>query len=203
MAVSFESDIDILYGIGGAPEGIVSAAAVRALEGNMQARLLLRKDVKGETEENLKISESELLRCNKMGVEVNKVLELEELVKSDEIIFAATGITESTLLQPVMKNGNILKTDTLIIRGKSRTIRHINATHNLKEKCYRRAYKNWYYNLIIEEGIMLELGIPNNRKFKENFEKYKQDTKNKDIRNEKYIFKNSVKYMFTSTIFLC
>ena len=48
---------------------------------------------------------------------------------------------------------------------------------------------------------MLELGIPNNRKFKENFEKYKQDTKNKDIRNEKYIFKNSVKYMFTSTIF--
>ena len=134
MAVSFESDIDILYGIGGAPEGIVSAAAVRALEGNMQARLLLRKDVKGETEENLKISESELLRCNKMGVEVNKVLELEELVKSDEIIFAATGITESTLLQPVMKNGNILKTDTLIIRGKSRTIRHINATHNLKEK---------------------------------------------------------------------
>ena len=46
MAVSFESDIDILYGIGGAPEGIVSAAAVRALEGNMQARLLLRKDVK-------------------------------------------------------------------------------------------------------------------------------------------------------------
>jgi fructose-1,6-bisphosphatase II len=69
-----------------------------------------------------------------MGVEINKVLELEELVKSDEIIFAATGITESTLLQPVMKNGNILKTDTLIIRGKSRTIRHINATHNLKEK---------------------------------------------------------------------
>ena len=64
MAVSFESDIDILYGIGGAPEGIVSAAAVRALEGNMQARLLLRKDVKGETEENLKISESELLRCS-------------------------------------------------------------------------------------------------------------------------------------------
>lgn len=97
MAVSFESDIDILYGIGGKIEGIaVSAAAVRALEGNMQARLLLRKDVKGETEENLKISESELLRCNKMGVEVNKVLELEELVKSDEIIFAATGITEST-----------------------------------------------------------------------------------------------------------
>ena len=134
MAVSFESDIDILYGIGGAPEGIVSAAAVRALEGNMQARLLLRKDVKGETEENLKISESELRRCNEMGVEINKVLELEELVKSDEIIFAATGITESTLLQPVTKNGNILKTDTLIIRGKSRTIRHINATHNLKEK---------------------------------------------------------------------
>ena len=69
-----------------------------------------------------------------MGVEVNKVLELEELVKSDEIIFAATGITESTLLQPVMKNGNILKTDTLIIRGKSRTIRHINSTHKKKKK---------------------------------------------------------------------
>ena len=48
---------------------------------------------------------------------------------------------------------------------------------------------------------MLELGIPNNRKFKENFEKYKQDTKNKDIRNEKYIFKNNVKYMISSTMF--
>ena len=48
---------------------------------------------------------------------------------------------------------------------------------------------------------MLELGIPNNRKFKENFEKYKQDTKNKDIRNERHIFKNNAKYMISSTMF--
>ena len=48
---------------------------------------------------------------------------------------------------------------------------------------------------------MLELGIPNNRKFKENFEKYKQDTKNKDIRNERDIFKNNAKYMISSTMF--
>mgnify|MGYP006402343207 CR=1 FL=1 len=48
---------------------------------------------------------------------------------------------------------------------------------------------------------MLELGIPNNRKFKENFEKYKQDTKNKDAQNERHIFKNNVKYMISSTMF--
>ena len=134
MAASFDNDIDILYGIGGAPEGVITAAAVRALDGNMQARLILRKDVKGETEENIKISDEELNRSIKMGVEINKILSLDDLVKTDEIIFSATGITDSKILKGVKINDNIVETDTLIIRGKSRTIRHINSIHNLKEK---------------------------------------------------------------------
>ena len=128
------SQVDVLYCIGGAPEGIISAAVVRALDGNMQARLLPRPMVKGPTEENIKIGEEEVARCEASGVAVNTVLKLEDLVKNDNVIFSATGITKGDLVEGVTVNGRLATTETLVVRGNSRTIRRIRSTHNLDRK---------------------------------------------------------------------
>ncbi len=129
-----DSDVDFMYTIGGAPEGIVSAGITKALEGDMQARLILRSDAKGKTEENLKHDEIELTRCRAMNVEVNKKYMLNQLVSTDNVIFSATGITRGDLLEGVRKNGNTVTTETLLIRGKSGTLRIIRSNHNLKKK---------------------------------------------------------------------
>lgn len=133
-----EKDIDAYYGIGGAPEGVISAALVRALGGDMEARLLLRNDVKGDTDENKKLAQFEKMRCQQMGVEPNTRLVLDDLVKSDNVIFSATGITGGALLSGVemSKNKKYATTETLLIRGKTGTIRRIHSTH-LLEKKYR------------------------------------------------------------------
>lgn len=129
-----DSDVDMLYGIGGAPEGVISAAVIRALGGDMQARLKLRSEVKGVSLENDKISNYEKSRCEKMGLNVGDVLTLDDLVKDDEVIFSATGVTSGDLLEGVKRKGNIARTQTLVIRGKSKTVRYINAVHNLEYK---------------------------------------------------------------------
>ena len=67
-----DSEVDVLYGIGGAPEGVVSQLVIRALDGDMQGRLLARHDVKGDSEENRRIGEQELARCAAMGIEAGK-----------------------------------------------------------------------------------------------------------------------------------
>ena len=76
----------MVYGIGGAPEGVAAAAAIRALGGDMQARLIPRNEVKGDTEENRKIAAEEVQRCEALGVKVNEILKLEDLVR-DDILF--------------------------------------------------------------------------------------------------------------------
>lgn len=82
-----DSDVDMLYGIGGAPEGVISAAVIRALGGDMQARLKLRSEVKGVSLENDKISNFEKSRCEEMGLRVGEILRMNDLVKDDEVIF--------------------------------------------------------------------------------------------------------------------
>jgi fructose-1,6-bisphosphatase II len=129
-----DSEVDVMYCIGGAPEGVVSAAVIRALDGDMQGRLLARHDVKGDTPENRALSEEELKRCAEMGVEAGKVLKLEEMVRSDNVIFAGTGIIKGDLLEGVTRQGNIATTETLLIRGRCRTIRRIKSTHYLERK---------------------------------------------------------------------
>ncbi|MDP0494225.1 MAG: class II fructose-bisphosphatase [Fusobacterium sp. JB021] len=129
-----DSDVDMMYGIGGAPEGVVSAGVIRALGGDMQAKLVLRSDVKGSDDKNDKISEDENRRCIEAGVEVNKKLTLEELVSTDEIVFSGTGITDGDLITGVKRKGNIARTQTLLVRGSSKTIRYINSIHNLDFK---------------------------------------------------------------------
>jgi len=128
------SEVDMVYAIGGAPEGVISAAVIRALDGDMHARLLLRKDVKGETDENLRISLTEQERCDEMGVRVGEIITLEEMAKSDDIVFSATGITKGDLLDGITCENDIAKTETLLIRGKSRTVRRIQSIHYLHKK---------------------------------------------------------------------
>lgn len=129
-----DSQVDVMYGIGGAPEGVISAAVIRALGGDMHGKLLLRHAVKGDTPENRKLALTELTRCKKMGIEVNQRLTLEEMARSDEIIFSATGITKGDLLEGVTRRGNIATTETLLISGRCRTIRRIQSCHYLDRK---------------------------------------------------------------------
>lgn len=129
-----DSDVDMLYGIGGAPEGVISAAVIKALGGDMNARLKLRSEVKGASLDNDKISAYEKARCEAMGLRVGDVLRMDDLVKDDEVIFSATGVTSGDLLEGVKRKGNIAKTQTLVVRGKTKTIRYINSVHNLDYK---------------------------------------------------------------------
>ncbi|GKX55703.1 fructose-1,6-bisphosphatase [Leminorella grimontii] len=129
-----DSEVDVMYGIGGAPEGVISAAVIRALDGDMQARLLARHQVKGDTEENCRIGEEELARCRKMGLTPGDVLKLGDMARNDNIIFSATGITKGDLLGGIQRTGNMATTETLMVRGKSRTIRRIQSIHYLDRK---------------------------------------------------------------------
>lgn len=134
LACMPDNQVDVLYCIGGAPEGVISAAVVRALDGNMQARLIPRPMVKEPTEENVRIGEEEVARCEKVGIQVNKVLKLEDLVKNDNVMFSATGITKGDLVEGVAQQGRLATTETLLVRGKSRTVRRIRSTHYLDRK---------------------------------------------------------------------
>lgn len=116
--------IDIFLGTGGAPEGVISAAAVKALEGDMQARLVPMTD-------------EEERRCREMGLEnPRQLLQLNDLVK-DDAIFAATGITSGELLDGVTTlGGDIAETDSIVMRAKTKTVRYIKAHHRLSLKAY-------------------------------------------------------------------
>lgn len=93
-----------------------------------------RHDVKGNSEENRRIGEQELARCKAMGIEAGKALCLGDMARSDNVIFSATGITKGDLLEGISRKGHIATTETLLIRGKSRTIRRIQSIHYLDRK---------------------------------------------------------------------
>ncbi|HWI53282.1 MAG TPA: class II fructose-bisphosphatase [Symbiobacteriaceae bacterium] len=118
-----ETGVDILMGIGGAPEGVLAAAALKCLGGDMQARL------KPENEQ-------EYLRCQSMGLaDPTAVLTLEDLVKGDDVVFAATGITEGDLLRGVRYAANsTARTHSIALRCKTGTVRFIEAQHRLELK---------------------------------------------------------------------
>ncbi len=99
-----DSEVDMMYCIGGAPEGgVVSAAVIRALDGDMHGRLLPRHEVKGDTEENRIYGADELKRCDEMGVKANVVLKMEDMARSDNVVFSATGITKGDLLEGISR----------------------------------------------------------------------------------------------------
>lgn len=113
--------VDILFGSGGAPEGVLAAVALKCLGGELQGRLLPQ-------------DEAELERCKKMGIDVNKVLLMDDLVKGDDAIFAATGITDGELLKGVQYKGSYGSTHSIVMRAKSGTVRFVEGRHSLKKK---------------------------------------------------------------------
>ncbi|MGE5817186.1 MAG: class II fructose-bisphosphatase [Deltaproteobacteria bacterium] len=116
-----ETGIDLLLGIGGAPEGVLAAAALRCVGGDMQGRLKPR-------------NEHEIERAKKMGIpDINKKFYIEELAAGD-VMFAATGVTDGDYLQGVHFFPGGATTQSVVMRSKSRTIRVINATHFFEHK---------------------------------------------------------------------
>ena len=112
-----ESGIDALLGIGGTPEGILAACAIRAMGGELQGKLYIRN----EKEKKLGL---------KMGYSLDKVITMDDMVSSDDVFFAATGITDGELLGGVRYTGHGAETESLVIRGRTGTVRWIKAKHN-------------------------------------------------------------------------
>lgn len=116
------SGVDMLLGIGGAPEGVITAAALKCLGGDFQAKLWPE-------------NQQEKDRCKEMGIHnVNKIFTIDELVKSDDVIFVATGITDSFLIKGVRYYKRRAVTQTIVMRNTSGTIRFIEANHSLDKK---------------------------------------------------------------------
>jgi fructose-1,6-bisphosphatase II len=118
-----QTGVDLFVGTGGAPEGVISAAAIKCLGGDMQARLVPYND-------------DEYARCQSMGLDDPRViLTLNDLVKGDDAIFAATGVTSGEMLQGVrIFGGDVVETDSIVMRAKTRTVRSIKAEHHLEHK---------------------------------------------------------------------
>ncbi len=117
-----ETGVDVLMGVGGAPEGVLAAAGLKCLGGDMEARLQAR-------------SETEIERAKEMGIEkIEAALRLDDLAGSDDIIFSATGVTDGAMLKGVRFTGKQATTESLVMRSKTGTIRFVEAIHNLDTK---------------------------------------------------------------------
>ncbi len=114
------SGADILLGIGGTPEGVIAAAALKCMGGEIQGRLWPRDD-------------AERAEAERQGYDLAKVLTHEDLVQGDNCFFAATGITDGELLRGVRYDRNGAVTESLVMRSKSGTVRRISARHQLKK----------------------------------------------------------------------
>ena len=113
-----DTGVDVLIGIGGTPEGVLVACALRAMGGEIQGKLYAR-------------DEDELRRGTEAGYDFEKVLTMDDLVSSEDVFFAATGITDGELLKGVRYFGDGAKTDSLVVRGLTGTVRQITATHRI------------------------------------------------------------------------
>ncbi|GAA0436215.1 class II fructose-bisphosphatase [Lentibacillus halophilus] len=117
-----DTGVDILMGIGGAPEGVLSAVALKCLGGEIQGKLMPAND-------------DDVARCNRMGIaDLEKVYYMNDFCGGDDAIFAATGVTDGELLQGVQFKGAKATTQTVVMRAKSGTIRFIDGEHSLDKK---------------------------------------------------------------------
>ncbi|MFT7613181.1 MAG: fructose-1,6-bisphosphatase class II [Parvicellaceae bacterium] len=116
-----DSGIDILFGTGGAPEGVIAAAALRCMGGWFQGQLMPRND-------------DEIARAKKMGVDdINKIYSIEELAAGD-VMFVATGVTDGNFLKGVQFKSWGAVTHSMVMRSYSGTVRHIEASHHFDRK---------------------------------------------------------------------
>jgi fructose-1,6-bisphosphatase II len=115
-----ETGVDLLYGIGGTPEGVISAAALKSVGGAMQGKLWPRND-----EERQALIDS--------GYDIDRVLLTDDLVASDDVFIAATGVTTGALLRGVRYVNDGAITDSIVMRSRSGTVRRIEARHQLSK----------------------------------------------------------------------
>ena len=109
--------VDVLAGIGGAPEGVLAAAALRCLGGGLQARLVPR-------------SQEEIERARRFGIkDINKLYSCDELARGENVMFAATGVTDGDLLNGVRFRHDGATTHSLVMRSITRTVRFIVTEH--------------------------------------------------------------------------
>jgi fructose-1,6-bisphosphatase II len=119
LAVSDDSAVDLLWGIGGTPEGVISAAAIKGLGGQLLGRLRPRD----EEERRLALD---------AGYDLEQVLGVDDLVKGQDVFFSATGVTDGDLLQGVRYRGGggAATTESLVLRTRSGTVRRVKAQHD-------------------------------------------------------------------------
>jgi fructose-1,6-bisphosphatase class II len=116
-----ESGVDMLVGTGGAPEGVIAAAALRCVGGDFQGRLIFRKEEERE-------------RARKMGIkDLERIYKIDELARGN-VMFCATGVTQGTLLNGVRRTRHGAKTHSVVMRSESGTVRFIEADHHFERK---------------------------------------------------------------------
>ena len=113
-----DAGVDVLFGIGGTPEGVVTAAALKCMGGEIQGRLWTRDDAERDA-------------AIELGYDLSKILTTDDLVSGDNCFFAATGVTDGDLLKGVHFDSRGASTQSLVMRSRSGTVRLINATHHL------------------------------------------------------------------------
>ncbi|MGL4382813.1 MAG: class II fructose-bisphosphatase, partial [Bacilli bacterium] len=117
-----DSGIDMMVGSGGAPEGVLAAAAIKCLGGDFEGRLLPSNQL-------------EIQRCQTMGLDVSKRLKLEDLIKGNEVQFAATAVTNTNFSEGIVfLNPNTAITNSIAMRSETGTIRYIKTVHYLDRK---------------------------------------------------------------------
>ncbi len=115
-----DAGVDLLMGIGGTPEGVLAACALRGMDGEIQGRLYAR-------------NESEIAAGAALDVDFEKKITMDDLVASEDVFFAATGITDGALLDGIKYFSHGARTDSLVIRGATGTVREILANHNFRK----------------------------------------------------------------------
>ncbi len=117
-----DSGVDLIMGVGGAPEGVIAAAALKCLGGDFQGRLTYYDDKQKK-------------RCEELGSNLEKIYTIEDLVKGNDVLFSATGVTSGELLKGVRYlEDDMATTETLVLRLPSGTIRFIDSVHKLDQK---------------------------------------------------------------------
>jgi fructose-1,6-bisphosphatase II len=115
-AASYSGRLDLCYGVGGSPEGVATACAIKALGGLIQTRLAPGSDDERE-------------RGEAAGLLFDHVYEADDLVQGDNTFFVATGVTDGNLVAGVQRKGPIIRTESIVLRARSGTIRRITADH--------------------------------------------------------------------------
>ncbi|MFM8266526.1 MAG: class II fructose-bisphosphatase [Ilumatobacteraceae bacterium] len=113
-----DAGVDVLLGVGGTPEGVTAAAALKCMGGEIQGMLVARSDAERDAARNL-------------GYDLDKVLTTNDLVRGDNCFFAATGVTDGELLRGVRYDHGGARTQSLVMRSKSGTVRMIDARHRI------------------------------------------------------------------------